>query len=216
HLVRLSGVRQREHHVLPRHHADVAVHPFGGVEDVGGVAGARGASRDLPADEPGLAHARDDDPSPAAAEKVHRSDEAVVETATQGGDGRGLQAQDTVRHGEQPLARGHLEAPPRAEATARISSRSRGRSSRRSMFGPSESGRPSGRVRSGSSWISMKSASTPNATAARASAGTYCRSPPERSPAPPGSWTECVASKITGQPKARMIGSPRKSTTRLL
>ena len=45
----------------------------------------------------------------------------------------------------------------------------RGRSSMRSMFGPSESGRPSGSVRSGSSCISMKSASTPNATAARAS-----------------------------------------------
>ncbi len=40
----------------------------------------------------------------------------------------------------------------------------------RSMLGPSESGRPSGSVRSGSSCISMKSASTPKATAARASA----------------------------------------------
>ncbi len=46
-------------------------------------------------------------------------------------------------------------------------------------------GRPAS-VRSGSSWISMNSASTPTATAARARAWTYWRSPPERSPCPPG------------------------------
>src|SRR5499427_5155234 len=62
----------------------------------------------------------------------------------------------------------------------------------------------------------MKRASTPTDTAARASACTYWRSPPERSPAPPGSCTEWVASKTTGYPKPRMMGIPRKSTTRLL
>jgi len=45
-----------------------------------------------------------------------------------------------------------------------------------------DSGRPSASVRSGSSCISMKSASTPNATAARASAGTYLRSRPSDLP----------------------------------
>ena len=38
----------------------------------------------------------------------------------------------------------------------------------------------------------------PKATAARASPGTHLRSPPDRSPAAPGSWTEWVASKTTG------------------
>ena len=35
-------------------------------------------------------------------------------------------------------------------------------------------------------------------------------------PCPPGSCTECVASKTTGQPVSRMMASPRMSTTRLL
>jgi hypothetical protein len=60
------------------------------------------------------------------------------------------------------------------------------------------------------------SASTPTATAARASVATCSRSPPELAPRPPGSCTEWVASKHTGAPSARMTGSARKSTTRLL
>src|SRR5262249_14788883 len=76
-----------------------------------------------------------------------------------------------------------------------------------SMFGPSDG------AWSGSSCTSVNSASMPTATAARASAGTSRRSPPERSPSPPGRWTECVASKTTGCPNERKIGSERKSTT---
>ena len=51
------------------------------------------------------------------------------------------------------------------------------------MLGPSDSGRPSSSVRSGSSCISMKSASTPTATAARASACTYSRAARPSGPA---------------------------------
>ena len=56
----------------------------------------------------------------------------------------------------------------------------------------------------------------PTATAARASGATNSRWPEEAVPAPPGSWTLWVASKTTGQPKERRIGSARMSTTRLL
>ena len=51
---------------------------------------------------------------------------------------------------------------------------------------------------SGSSCTSMNSPSTPQATAARARNGTLVRSPPVEVPAPPGRWTEWVASKISG------------------
>ena len=42
------------------------------------------------------------------------------------------------------------------------------------------------------------------------------RCPPEESPLPPGSCTECVASNTTGHPVARMTARERMSATRLL
>ena len=61
------------------------------------------------------------------------------------------------------------------------------------MLGPSEG------ARSGSSWVSMKTAATPMATAARArSVSTKRRSPPLLPPCPPGCCTEWVASNTTG------------------
>ena len=42
------------------------------------------------------------------------------------------------------------------------------------------------------------------------------RCPADLSPPPPGSCTECVASKITGKPNDFMIGIERMSATRLL
>ena len=50
---------------------------------------------------------------------------------------------------------------------------------------------------------------------ALASTGTNWRWPPEEAPLPPGSCTECVASKTTGACVSRMIASPRMSLTRL-
>src|SRR5262249_18093037 len=176
---------------------EVAVDAFGRVEEVGRRA-RRGERRgDLAADEPRLAHAGHDHAPATRAQHRDRMLETHVELGDKAEDRVGFDAQDalgqTTQVGRTIGAHG-LTAAPMAPSC----SRSRGRSSMRSMFGPSESGRPSGNVRSGSSCISMKSASTPKATAARASAGTYWRSPPERSPAPPGSCTEWVASNTMG------------------
>ncbi len=79
-----------------------------------------------------------------------------------------------------------------------------------SAFGPSE------RARSGASCTSMKTASTPQATPARASGSMNSDCPPVALPNPPGSCRLCVTSKTTGAPKARMMGNERMSTTRLL
>ena len=78
------------------------------------------------------------------------------------------------------------------------------------IFGPSEG------ARSGFSWVSMKTPATPTATAARASTGTYSRSPPDEAPCPPGCCTEWVASKITGAPVLANTGSARMSETSVL
>src|SRR5690606_14667654 len=77
-------------------------------------------------------------------------------------------------------------------------------------LGPSES------ASAGFGCVSMKSPAIPAATAARAKTGTNSRWPPEALPFPPGSCTECVASKTTGHPVARMTASERMSETRLL
>ena len=57
---------------------------------------------------------------------------------------------------------------------------------------------------------------TADAIAARASGATNSRCPPELPPCPPGCCTEWVASKITGLPRAAMIGSERMSETSVL
>src|SRR4029077_3071379 len=180
----------------------------------GGSPGARQGRRDLAPDEARLAHPGDDDAPAAAVEAAHGAHEAVAEPRAEGEHALPLEAQHPLR--ERPDPRAIHQARPGPAAIARISSSRRGRSSSPSMLGPSASGRPSSSVRSGSSWISMNRASTPTATAARARACTYCRSPPERSPCPPGSCTEWVASNTTGQPVARSTDSERMSATRLL
>ena len=78
------------------------------------------------------------------------------------------------------------------------------------MFGPSLG------ARSGCSWVSMNTAATPMATAARASTGTYSRWPPLVPPSPPGCCTEWVASNTTGQPVAASCGRARMSETSVL
>jgi hypothetical protein len=75
---------------------------------------------------------------------------------------------------------------------------------------------PSLKAASGLGWVSMNKPSAPAATAQRASTGANCRWPADLSPPPPGSCTECVASKITGKPNCRRIGIERMSATRLL
>ena len=75
---------------------------------------------------------------------------------------------------------------------------------------------PSDSAFSGASCTSTNTPSTPAATAARASGSINSGWPLDALPAPPGSWTLCVASNTTGQPASRMIFNPRISTTRLL
>ena len=73
---------------------------------------------------------------------------------------------------------------------------------RRSSAGISASGimfGPSLNARSGFGWVSMNRPLAPAASAARASTGANSRWPDDLSPPPPGSCTECVASKTTGQ-----------------
>ena len=77
-------------------------------------------------------------------------------------------------------------------------------------FGPSQS------AASGSGCVSRNNPATPAATAARASTGTCCRSPPEDAPRAPGCCTACVASNTTGQRVSRKTASARMSTTKLL
>ena len=69
---------------------------------------------------------------------------------------------------------------------------SRGMSRSGIMFGPSLG------AWSGSAWVSMNSAATPTAAAARARAGANSRWPPELVPWPPGCCTEWVTSNTTG------------------
>ncbi len=167
-LIRLARVREGQHDVAAGHHPEVAVDALGGMQEVGGRA-RRGERRgDLAADVPRLPHAGHDHAAGAAVQELDRPVEARVELRDEAEDRLGFEAQHALREPPE-VAPAHVR---RAASMAPSSWRSRGRSSMRSMFGPSESGRPSGSVRSGSSCISMKRASTPKATAARASGGT--------------------------------------------
>ena len=141
HLVGLAGVGQGQHHVFPGDHAEVAVHAFGGMEEVGRGAGARERRGDLAPDEARLAHPGDDDAPATAVQGLHRGHEPVVEARAQREHALRLEAQHALRERQDPLAVHQARAGP--AAIARSSSSSRGRSSRRSMLGPSERGRPS-------------------------------------------------------------------------
>ncbi len=58
---RLAGIRNRQHHVLARDHAEVAVARFAGMDEERWRAGGCERRRDLAADMAGLAHAGDRD-----------------------------------------------------------------------------------------------------------------------------------------------------------
>jgi hypothetical protein len=78
HLVALARVRDREHDILLRHHAQVAVARFGGMDEERRRAGGGERRRDLAADVTALAHAHDDDPPAAREHRLHRGDEAFA------------------------------------------------------------------------------------------------------------------------------------------
>src|SRR5262249_1654890 len=168
---------------------------------------------------PRFPHACHHHAASAFRDEGHRAGEPLVEAIGHGPHRLRLHLEDTPADLDGVAEFGHGRAP-RADSTAtgagggtdaiaRTSARKRGSQASGSMVAPSEG------ARSGCSWTSRNRASIPKATAARARPATYWRSPPERVPSPPGSWTEWVASKTTGVPRARMTARPRRSTTRL-
>ena len=87
---RFAGIRQREHDVRGRDHADVAVDRFGGVQEERRAARAGERRCDLVADVAGLAHAGDDDAARAGEQQVAGAGKRVVEAMLERGDGVGL------------------------------------------------------------------------------------------------------------------------------
>src|SRR5213080_2207199 len=211
HLGALAAVRDREQQVAADERAQVAVAALAGVQEEGGRAGRGERGGDLPAHDAGLADAADDHPPAAGEQQLDGAREAPVEAVAQRRQGAPLDVEHAPRAREPRFGGHRRRALPRsARSMATSSPRSAGRSASGTLVAPSES------ARLGSSCTSMKTASAPAATAARASGATNLRSPPDAVPSPPGCCTLCVASNTTGQPVAARIGSERRSATRLL
>src|SRR3989441_748221 len=230
HLLALAAVRDGEQDVAPDERADVAVAALAGVQEEGGCAGGGERRGDLAADDARLADAGDDDFAAAGEEQIERAREACVEPVPDGGEGVCLDVEDApgpveplaghrcppsltlidIPRSRLSISLAHARAARTARSIATSSASSRGNSASGTLVAPSE------RARLGSSCTSMKTASTPAPTAARASGATKRRSPPDAVPCPPGCCTLCVASNTTGQPVAASTGSARKSATRLL
>src|SRR5206468_2796004 len=124
---------------------------LGRVQEESRCPGAAERGGYLGADEPRLAHPRDNDSALAGVQSVDRPIERFVEARDQIQDGVRLElenlAGDVAGH-QRPLTRASIET------TAR---RSGSTASRRSAFGPSL------RAAEGSSWTSQNSASMPTA-----------------------------------------------------
>ena len=135
HLVGLARVRQRDHDVAARHHAEVAVHAFGRMEEVGRRAGRGERGGDLAPDEARLAHAGDDDPPGAARSSCTARSNRSSSLGISAEDRLRLDAQDPLgqTHGRRAHALAH--ARPVAARIASSCSSSAGRSSIRSMLG---------------------------------------------------------------------------------
>ena len=155
---------------------------------------------DLAADDARLADAGDDHlaagtragaSSARSNDSPMRSRAAARQTRRARRRGRGARGRWRCRR--------HCGAPPR---TTRVERREHAEQ-RRQIVEPQAGRVRRESARSGSSCTSRKTASTPAATAARASVGTNARSPPDAVPCPPGSCTLWVASNTTGQPVSR-------------
>src|SRR5436309_11396184 len=216
HLLTLPAVRDRQEQVATHERADVTVAALAGVEEEGGCPRAGERRGHLPADDPRLADAGDDHLPATGEQVVERARECLVEAVAERAQRRPLDVEHAMGAGE-PLA-GEGVSPPPLHVRVPRSARSMATSSR-SNVGSAASGRlvaPSESARLGSSWTSINTASTPAATAARASGATNRRSPPDALPSPPGCSTLSVASKTTGHPVCARTGRARMSETRLL
>ena len=78
------------------------------------------------------------------------------------------------------------------------------------ILGPSEG------AWSGLLCVSIKTAATPIATAALDNGSINSLCPSLDVPLPPGCWTECVASNITGYPNSLIVGIALKSLNKVL
>ncbi len=96
-LVRLARVRQGHDDVAGRHHPEISVDALGGMQEVGGRARGGQRGRELPRDDPRLAHARHDHAAAAALQEVHGRVEARIELRHQGQDGLRFQPEDAGR-----------------------------------------------------------------------------------------------------------------------
>ena len=194
HLLGLAAVRQRQHHVVFADGAEIAVDGFRRMEEPGRGAGARERRGNLAADDAGLAHAGDDHASAAlvAADRARarsrrRCDRSGCRSRPPrcaGPCGR-ARAPDIVSAFMRGLASVDLVAmawtgPGDGAAASSRSSRS---AFCASLF-----------ARSGRSWTSMKTPSTPAATPAEA-IGSMNSACPAVTPSPaPGSCRLCVTS----------------------
>ena len=75
---RLAAGRQRQHYVATHHHAQVAVHGFGGMQKQRGTASGGERGRDLARDQSALAHASDHDAAGATIQHFNRAIEVLA------------------------------------------------------------------------------------------------------------------------------------------
>ena len=76
----LSTVGEHDKHIVGREATQIAVSRFGRMQKMRSRAGGRQGRRDLPADQPCLAHSRNDDTAAALAQQVGRFAEFGVES----------------------------------------------------------------------------------------------------------------------------------------
>ena len=89
-----AGVGQRDHQILRRDHAEVAVAGFAGVHEKGRRAGARQRGGDLVADMAGFTHAGDDDAALALEHQIRRRRKTVDPALRPGRKRRPLRFED--------------------------------------------------------------------------------------------------------------------------
>src|SRR5262249_10024902 len=155
------------------------------MQEKGWRASARKSRGDFFADDSGFAHSRNYDAAFASEEKIHGVVKSCIETRE---DVLNCLRFDAENAASSVLAHALLQPRISSESCFILESRA-GSCARGSAFAPSE------RAAAGLSCVSRKRPSTPAATAARARGSINSGWPPLAWPCPPGSCTECVASK---------------------
>src|SRR5690349_17827701 len=100
-LVAGAGIGERDEDVIARHHAEIPMTCFSGVDEKRRGAGAGEGRRHLARDVAGLAHAAYHDAAAALHEYVHSPREMLVELVDEIGNGPGLDLQYFARQGKR-------------------------------------------------------------------------------------------------------------------